>query len=130
MISAKAITGTAHYKTEISTGPHLFFADEPVDTGGTGQGPTPTQLLASSLACCTSITLRMYADRKSIAISNIEVNVMVEKEESGGEIYLKRSIKLTGTYTPEQEQRFLQIANACPVSKLLGNQTKIVTGFL
>ena len=127
MISAKAITLTGHYKTDIALGNKTLLADEPVENGGSDSGPTPTQLLVSALACCTSITLRMYADRKGIALTKIEVEVSLIKDAETSLSSIKREIKLEANLSDEQTLRFIQIANACPVSKLLSNETKINT---
>src|SRR5206468_4176954 len=45
------------YEHEIEMGEHRVIADEPEATGGRDQGPTPTELLAASLASCTAITI-------------------------------------------------------------------------
>jgi len=57
-------TGPGGYLTEILANRHSLLADEPVQDGGTDQGPTPFDLLVAALGACTSMTLRMYADRK------------------------------------------------------------------
>jgi len=65
MISVKAHIEQQHYLTQIAGANNEITSDETLDSGGTGKGFTPSELLASSLAACTAITLRMYADRKS-----------------------------------------------------------------
>jgi len=127
MVTIKARTAQQHYKTELEVGNTHLLADEPEENGGQGLGPTPTQLLAASLAACTSITLRMYADRKQIAVSEIEVHTRVENEPDSTGFVIQRTIQIKGQLTSEQQQRFIQIANLCPVSKLLSGQTKIIT---
>ena len=75
----KAVTYKARYFTEISSATNDLIADEPISNGGTGKGFAPMELLASSLAACTSITLRMYADRKEWDLQSIEVTVDIER---------------------------------------------------
>jgi putative redox protein len=120
-----AIVGTDKYKTElIATGHHLI-ADEPEDVGGTNQGPAPGQFLQLSLASCTAITLRMYADRKGWLLKKVKVEVDTEKESD--KTLMRRHVYLDGELSVEQRQRLLQIANACPVHKTLTHPIEIET---
>lgn len=64
MHTVKASTTEENYQTLLTAGQHQIVADEPIDNGGKDTGFTPKELLASSLASCTAITLKMYADRK------------------------------------------------------------------
>lgn len=125
MIKATSATGKVNYVTKVEVNGWQLTADEPVELGGKFLGPSPVQYLAASLASCTSITLSMYAGRKGLALNGIEVEVEFVNEPEGS--YFIRKIHVGGTLTPEQEKRFIQIANACPVSKLLSNPSKINT---
>jgi putative redox protein len=113
----KAKIAQTKYRLEMQNGRHSFFVDEPVDVGGTDTAPSPDEYLEAALASCTAITLRMYANRKEWPIENIEVSVQLERKE--GQSFFNRSIKLIGNIQPEEKQRLLQIAKACPVSKTL-----------
>jgi putative redox protein len=125
-----AIIGTDHFRTEITVGGKMVIADEPEELGGTDLGPAPGEFLMISLASCTAITLRMYADRKNWPIEKIIVEVNFEKVDN--KTIFKRELQLVGDLTDEQQARLLQIANACPVHKTLTNpievQTKLVVG--
>jgi putative redox protein len=120
-----ATIGRDKYKTELVATGHHFLADEPEDAGGANLGPAPGQLLQSSLAACTAITVRMYADRKQWALEKIQVEVDTEKNE--GKTIFKRQVTLMGNLTEEQRQRLLQIANACPIHKVLTNPIEVLT---
>ncbi len=76
-------------------------------------------LLAASLASCTSITLRMYADRKQWNVGTIEVNVHIEKELHIDATRFERVITFGENLSDEQTEKLLDIANRCPVHKLL-----------
>jgi putative redox protein len=123
-----ATIGKEHYRTELFIAGHTVIADEPEDLGGTNLGPSPGQFLMLSLASCTAITLRMYADRKNWDVTKIMVEVSSEKVES--KTLFKREISFEGAIDDEQRKRLLQIANSCPVHKTLTNpievQTKLV----
>ena len=72
-----AYNANERYKTVITDNSNQIIADEPVEVGGTNQGLSPSQLLASSLASCSAITVRMYADRKKWDLNEIIVNVSI-----------------------------------------------------
>jgi putative redox protein len=124
-ISAKI--GNGQYKTELITDTHTFFGDEPVSNGGTDLAPSPGDFLRASLASCTAITLRMYANRKKFQIENIEVKVATESRE--GKTIFHRKVTITGAIDEHQRKRMLQIADACPVHKILVNPIEILTDF-
>lgn len=122
-VSAKI--GNDQYKTEIITDTHNFLSDEPLDNGGKDLAPSPGDFLRTSLASCTAITLRMYANRKNFSIENIEVKVGTESQD--GKTIFHRKIIITGSIDDAQRKRMMQIANACPVHKILVNPIEIVT---
>lgn len=120
-----ATIGKEHYRTELFIAGHTVIADEPQDVGGTNLGPSPGQFLMLSLASCTAITLRMYADRKNWDVTKINVEVSSEKVE--GKTLFKREISFEGSVDDEQRKRLLQIANSCPVHKTLTNPIEVQT---
>jgi putative redox protein len=123
MVTAKI--GKDHYKTELITSGHHLVADEPLDVSGQDLGPAPGEFLMMSLASCTAITLRMYADRKNFPVESIRVEIGTEKVDNT--TLFNRHIYLEGALDEAQRQRLLQIANACPVHKTLTNPIEIKT---
>jgi putative redox protein len=125
-----ATIGTDRYRTEITTGGKKVIADEPEELGGSDLGPAPGEFLMVSLASCTAITLRMYADRKKWPLEKVTVEVNFEKVDN--KTIFTREILLEGQLDEEQRTRLLQIANACPVHKTLMNpievETRLVVG--
>ena len=116
-----------HYKTVLQSDTNTFFADEPVSVGGTDQGFSPDELLASSLAACTAITLRMYADRKKYPLEQIEVTVSVEWDKVNNKTVMYKTLQFTGNLQPEEIQRLRDIADKCPTHKSLLNPIEIKT---
>lgn len=116
------------YKTEIhSASGYLLIADEPESVGGKNAGFSPTELLASSLAACTSATLRMYADRKGWNLEEVKLEVSLEVNREKNRTEIHRKIELIGNLDLAQRHRMLAIANACPVHKLLSGTIEILT---
>jgi putative redox protein len=117
------------YAATIAIGEHRLPADEPLESGGGDTGPSPTQLLLSALGACTSITLRMYAERKQWPVKSIRVELSYA-ERSPGKTVIARHVHVEGDLDDEQRARLLQIANACPVHKILTGSIEIPTELL
>ncbi len=113
--------GQGRYQQEIRAGKHQYLADEPVDMGGANAGPAPFDFIMSGLGACTSMTLRMYAERKELPLRQVTVELSHHKVEVDGVTRdcIQRSITLDGDLTAEQRQRLLEIANKCPVHRAL-----------
>lgn len=120
------------YTCEIRTNGHGLTADEPATVGGANLGPSPYELLLSSLGACTAMTIRMYADRKKWPLDEAIVRLKHEKihakdcedcESKSGKIdYIDRVIELIGDLDEEQRQRLLEIADRCPVHRTLHSE--------
>lgn len=107
---------------------HTWHADEPAANGGADTAPTPMQIMLSALGACTAITLQMFASRKQWPLTHVDVDLKLNPEgkpADGNQI--TRSITLHGELDDEQRQRLLQVANACPVHKLLEGKIEIPT---
>ena len=116
-----AENGKGRYQQGIQAGQHQWLSDEPAALGGNDAGPAPFDFLLAALGSCTSITLRMYAERKGLDLQKISVHLEHEKREVEGisRDHIQRKITLEGGLTAEQRQRLLEIANKCPVFRTL-----------
>jgi len=116
-----AENGKGRYQQAVSAGQHQLIADEPASMGGGDAGPAPFDFIMSGLGACTSMTLRMYAERKSLPLTRISVALSHDKIEVDGVMRdrISRDITLEGDLSEEQRQRLLEIANKCPVHRAL-----------
>jgi len=125
-VIARRRKGFAH-DVEIEGG-HTVVVDEPVEAGGADTGPSPTRLLAASLASCTAVTMEMYAARKGWEIGALEVEVDVEYESSTPTSFAV-SLRLPRELSDEQRQRLIVIAAKCPVHKVLAGATPVTVSY-
>ena len=112
-----------HYETLITSGHKKMIVDEPLDKGGKDLGMSPMELLASALASCVAITLRMYADQKSWPLDQVFIEVSIDAQAHA----IEKEIALVGDLNAEQIQRLKEIADKCPVNKMLSNANTINT---
>ena len=121
--ASKARVGAIAQQIEI--GPHVLIADTGRDIGGEDLGADPHELLDAALAACTALTLTLYARRKRIELTSLEVEV---DHEVHGDIYrMRRDIHIAGEISAEQRTRMLEIANKCPVHRALSGSFEIVS---
>lgn len=130
-------TGNGAFQQEVLNGPHRLLADEPPAVGGTNTGPTPYGYLLAGLGACTSMTMRMYANRKKWPLERASVTLKHDKihaadcddcETREGKIDLiEREIELTGPLDDEQRAKLIEIADKCPVHRTLHSEIKITT---
>jgi putative redox protein len=126
------------YAQLVDTGGHQLIIDEPASVGGGDRGPAPYELLLAALGSCTSITLRMYADRKGWPLTGIDVELRHQRihardcedcETTNGMLdHVDRVIRLDGDeLTAEQRADLMRIADKCPVHRTLAGEVHIET---
>jgi putative redox protein len=107
-------------------GEHTLVVDEPVESGGANEGPSPTRVLAASLAACTAITVEMYAGRKGWELGKVEVVVDMSYDEKQTPSTFDVLLKVPEPLSQEQQDRLLAIAGKCPVHRALASETDVV----
>ena len=124
--------GQGRYQQEVIAGEHWLLADEPVSLGGADAGPAPFDFLLAGLGACTAMTLRMYAERKGLPLTQVSVVLSHDSVSADGvkrDRFLRR-ITLHGDLTEEQRARMLEIANKCPVHRALSHSLMIESGLV
>jgi uncharacterized OsmC-like protein len=127
--------GRSGFTQDIMARQHRLTADEPTSSGGEDMGATPYELLLAALGACTSITLRMYARQKQWPLEEVVVRLghsrihaadCAECETKEGTLdRIDRELELKGPLTPEQKARLLEIAEKCPVHRMLTSEVNI-----
>jgi uncharacterized OsmC-like protein/fermentation-respiration switch protein FrsA (DUF1100 family) len=130
-------TRAGKFQQTVTSGPHQMLADEPVTAGGEDTGPGPYDFVLAGLGACTSMTMRMYADRKSLPLDRITVTLKHSKihaedcaecETKEGMLdQIDRMIAIEGALDADQRKRLMEIADKCPVHRTLTSEIRIVT---
>jgi putative redox protein len=118
------------YEHELEIREHRLIVDEPQEKGGTDQGPTPSELLAASLATCTAITMEMYANRKEWGLGTVEIAVDYKEGTTDDPPTFDLTITLGAQLSDENRDRLLTIAGKCPVHRALKSQDVIINDSL
>ncbi|MBB1060326.1 bifunctional alpha/beta hydrolase/OsmC family protein [Marilutibacter spongiae] len=126
-----------HFLRGLYSASHALLADEPLGAGGSNRGPTPYDLLLMSLGACTSMTLRLYAERKRYPLDDVDIELVHERvhardcaecaERDGHVERITRRVRLVGELDAAQREDLLRIADRCPVHRTLASAPAIVT---
>jgi putative redox protein len=111
-------SGIGPYGQIVVAGRHLIGADEPEGLGGRDTGPDPFELVMAGLGACTSMTVRMYAERKGWPVQRVVVTVR-QADPVDGRTRFVRQIAIQGEIDGDQRRRLVEIANKCPVHRAL-----------
>ena len=128
MYPIKVSSTSERYRHDITIGEKFhLIADEPLEVGGDDKGPTPLDFVLAGLGSCKAITAKMYAERKGWHLTDVNVDVWSKKVDNQYQYRIFAILHLEGNLTQEQKQRLLEIANKCPIHKLLASEIEIQT---
>ena len=114
------------YATRLSDGVHEWWSDTVPANGGADAAEDPESLVLGALGACTAITLRMYAARKQWPLEAVDVQLRYSRRDNAGTA-IERSVQLVGALDDTQRQRLLEIADKCPIHRLLTGEVTIAT---
>lgn len=123
MITAQLTEGLT---ATLQIGKHTLVSGVKESLGGKDEGPDPHELLEAALVACTIITVQMYAARKQWPVEQIDVTVKITSETKEG-THIKRQVSFIGDLSDEQRQRLREIADRCPIHRLLSGPISIET---
>jgi putative redox protein len=128
-------SGLPAYVQNISIGPHQLSADESPETGGADAGPNPYELVMAALGACTSMTVRMYAERRNWPLEKVQVDLTFSRlhaadcddcsRKKGIVNRIEKKITLIGDLSEIQRERLLHMASNCPVHRVLAQTIDI-----
>jgi putative redox protein len=113
------------FEHEVEVDGHRVVIDEPEESGGGDAGPSPTRMVAASLAACTAITIEMYAERKGWDVGALEVEALRKATERGQPSEFEVVLRLPRGLPEEHVDRLVRIAGKCPVHRLLIGEVRI-----
>lgn len=121
-----------NFTTSLSTKAHNFIADEPGSIGGDDFGPSPYEYLTASIAACTTMTLKLYAQRKKWDLQEVYVyishsrkhsdDLMIDIEKPGYLDHISKKLKFVGDLDDAQKEKLKAIASKCPVHKTVASE--------
>ncbi len=124
---AETIDGR-QFAVAVSIDGHPLTIDAGPEEGGDGLGPNPTRTLEGALAACATQTMAMYARRKGWAVRRLAVAVVREAgEDAHAAKILRKSITIDADLDEEQQARLMEIADKCPVHRMLTGGVKIIS---
>ena len=131
------VTSLGNLKNEVQYGAgYKLVTDEPSAAGGEDAGPDPYTLLLAALGSCISMTVTLYAKRKSWPLQRVIVRLRQQRIHAADcqecthatEAYvhrIERSVTFEGNLSDEQRSRLQEIAHKCPVHKTLSSEIVI-----
>lgn len=127
LVAATAVgeANDAKYVQKIRCGQHSLLADEPAFRGGKDVGPSPFGYVLSGLAACTSITLRMFAERHGWHLGTVTVDAELWRE---GDINrIERKVSISAPLDEAQRAKIADICERTPVTLALKKEMTIST---
>ncbi|MDG2525580.1 OsmC family protein [Stenotrophomonas sp. HITSZ_GD] len=112
------------YLTELTDGVHFWRSDTAPANGGADAAEDPESLVLGALGACTAITVRMYAARKQWPLEAVDVRLHYTRRDGTGTT-IAREVVLTGALDEAQRARLLEIADKCPIHRLLTGEVLI-----
>jgi putative redox protein len=122
-----AETGLGKYQVEARMGDAAILIDEPLAAGGLGTGPNPYDLLSAALGACTTMTIRLYANRKGWPLARVRTAVTHSRAGLQAPDRFALNIALEGELDAAQRARLMEIAERCPVHLTLTRGSEVHT---
>jgi putative redox protein len=120
-----AETGIGKYQVEARMGDAALLLDEPVAAGGLGSGPNPYDLISAAVGACTTMTLRLYANRKGWPLTRVRAAVRHTRPSLEAKDHFELAVTLEGDLDETQRARLMEIAERCPVHLTLARGSEV-----
>ena len=114
------------FATRVSMDGFGYTIDAGVNEGGSGLGPNPTRAAEAALAACGVMTMKMYALRKKWPLEDATITVEKARGEDAHQArILEKTYHMKGDLNEEQKNKLIEIADRCPVHKMLTGSVTI-----
>ena len=120
-----AETGLGKYQVEARMGDAALLIDEPLEAGGLGSGPNPYDLISAAVGACTTMTVRLYANRKGWPLTRVRTAVRHSRAGLEARDRFELALTLEGTLDDAQRARLMEIAERCPVHLTLARGSEV-----
>ncbi|WP_114240782.1 OsmC family protein [Dyella sp. C9] len=124
MASAAVVSTDSNYLHHIQAGHYALDTDEPVKLGGQGAAPAPFDYYLASLAACTAITLRMYAQHKGWNLGEFRAELELTRDEND-RLHVHRTLYSDQPLSEEQWHRLLEVVANTPVTRAMREGVEI-----
>ncbi len=121
------LDAASHWTTRATVGPHEVLHDVLPGIGGQDEAPSPEEALLAAYGSCTAMTVSMYAQRKEWPLEKIAVNLTLTRRTPGNPDRIERTVELYGPLDAEQKKRLIDIAEKCPVHRILSGAPQLIT---
>lgn len=123
--------GKSHSRTDIQVRDLVAIVDEPVERGGTNEGPSPTEMAYAALIGCTNVIGQKCADKLGIDVGHLSFAMEVNFDRRGVLLMEEvdvpfKAVRIAVTADgPATEDELAQVAREtekyCAISKLYQN---------
>jgi putative redox protein len=108
------------FRHSLQVGAHQLYTDLPATLGGQDTAPSPHDYFDAALASCKALTVKLYAQRKGIPLTGLQVAVEHDaSQEQKGRYGITVKLTFTGPLSDAQREDLLRVADRCPVHKLM-----------
>lgn len=123
--------GKSHSRADIQVRDLVAIVDEPVERGGTNEGPSPTEMAYAALIGCTNVIGQKCADKLGIDVGHLSFAMEVDFDRRGVLLMEEvdvpfKAVRIAVTADgPATEDELAQVAREtekyCAISKLYQN---------
>jgi putative redox protein len=125
-MSLISITRKRGQNCEIQVRAHSVTSDLSTDDGGSDQGPSPSELLVSSLGACIVMMVQRYCDRHEYRGGDVAASLTYELAEEPKRVGVITIDLEVPTDVPEDKLAVIRrVAEACPIHGTLTKPPEI-----
>jgi putative redox protein len=112
-------------RLRIDAGGHTLFSDQPVEDGGEGTAPSPTEIFVAGLAGCIAFYAERFLRRHHLSTEGLTVSCgfgWAENPHRVGEIAV--DVEAPGL-VPEKREAFERVIDHCTVHSTLRHEPQV-----